>query len=114
VPRPLPPDWYPRRGEIYLVNLDKRRPALVISADALNRFALDVCVVPLTSVEHAQFSVRIPIPAGEAGLATASWAKCDQVTTLEKSLLQFPPLGAITRPSLARIEVAIKRALSLP
>ncbi|HKO03827.1 MAG TPA: type II toxin-antitoxin system PemK/MazF family toxin [Candidatus Acidoferrales bacterium] len=110
----IPPDWYPRRGEVYLAKLDKRRPALVVSADALNRFALDVCVVPITSVEHAQFSLRVLIPAGEGGLAIASWAKCDQVTTLGKTLLHIPPLGAISRASLARVELAIKRALSLP
>lgn len=109
-----PPGWFPRRGEIYLAKLDKLRPTLVISADALNRHALDICVVPITSVEHRQFSLRVPVPSREGGLKFSSWAKCDQVTTFEKTLLQYPPLGVISRSTLASIETAIKIALSLP
>ena len=48
--RTPPSGWFPRRGEVYLVRLDMQRPALVISADALNRHALDVCVVPMTTL----------------------------------------------------------------
>jgi len=109
-----PVNWYPRRGEIYLVKLDKLRPALILSADALNKYSLDVCVVPITSVEHAAFSLRVPLPAREGGLALSSWAKCDQVTTLEKRVLQAPALGAVSRASMVRIELAVKRALVLP
>jgi mRNA interferase MazF len=108
-----PKSRYPRRGEIYLVRLDKLRSALVISSDALNRHALDVCVVPITSVEHTAFLLRVPLSAREGGLTLASWAKCDQVTTLEKRLLQYPPLGTVTPQSLGRIELAIKRALDM-
>ncbi|HLW79882.1 MAG TPA: type II toxin-antitoxin system PemK/MazF family toxin [Terriglobia bacterium] len=104
---------YPRRGEIYLVQLDKRRPALIISTDALNRHALDVCVVPITGVEHKTFSLRIPLRAGEAGLHSSSCAKCDQVTTIEKSLLVYPPIGRLSRSTLRQVEQAIKLALDL-
>lgn len=110
---PPPSGWFPRRGEIYLVRLDKARPALVISTDALNRHALDVCVVPMTTVARRKFSLRVHVPPGEAGLARDSWAKCDQVTTLEKSLLLYPPLGRLTDETLEAIEQAIKLALRL-
>jgi mRNA interferase MazF len=112
---PTPPSgWFPRRGEVYFVRLDKNRPALVISADALNRHALDVCVVPITSVKHARFSLRVPINPPEGGLHQESWAKCDQVTTLEKSLLVYPPLGRLTDVTLMAVEQSIKLALQLP
>ncbi len=110
--RTPPSGWYPRRGEIYLVRLDKNRPALVISADALNRYALDVCVVPLTTVGRAKFSLRVQIKPGEGG--RDSWAKCDQVTTLDKTLLLYPPLGRLTDETLKTIEQSIKLALQLP
>jgi mRNA-degrading endonuclease toxin of MazEF toxin-antitoxin module len=45
-----PTGWFPRRDEMCLVRLDRDRPALVISTDALNRHALDICVVPVTSM----------------------------------------------------------------
>ena len=106
--------WFPRRGEVYLVQLDKKRPALVISADALNRYALDVCVVPMTTVSRAKFSLRVHVKPGEAGLSRDSWAKCDQVTTLGKELLVYPPLGRLTDETLRSIENRIKLALQLP
>ena len=108
-----PSGWFPRRGDMCLVRLDKDRLALVISTDALNRYALDVCVVPITSIEHRKFSLRVPLRPSEGGLERASWAKCDQVTTLEKSLVRYPPLGRLSDATLSRIENAIRTALEL-
>lgn len=112
--RGAPGDWFPRRGEVYLVRLDKDRPAVVVSSDALNRYAFDVCVVPITSVERPRFSLRVPLQSGQAGLSRNSWAKCDQVTTLPKDLLRYPPLGRLTDELLEAIEGGIKLALQLP
>ena len=95
------------------MRLDKETPALVISSNALNRHALDICVVPLTSVEHRSFALRVELRAGEGGLSRRSWAKCDQVTTLEKALVKYPPLGRLSAGSLSRVESAIKTALEL-
>jgi len=111
--KPAPAGWFPRRGEICLVELDKERPALIVSSNILNRHALDVCVVPVSTVEHAAFSMRPKLAAGEGGLARDSWAKCDQVTTLEKGLIRYPPLGTVGRDALERVGAAIKRALEL-
>lgn len=113
MPSSPPPDWYPRRGEVYLAQLDKPRPAAVVSADALNRYSYDVCVVPLTRVQRRAFSLRPAIPAGEAGLRTDSWAKCDQVTTLERRDLHYPPLGRLSEASMDRLNEAIKAALAI-
>jgi mRNA-degrading endonuclease toxin of MazEF toxin-antitoxin module len=109
-----PRSWYPRRGDVYLFKLDKERPALVVSADELNKFSLDVCVVPISKIEHRHFSLRPKLKAGEGGLNCDSWAKCDQVTTLEKDSAVYPPLGVLTRESLDRVEKAIRTALELP
>jgi mRNA interferase MazF len=113
MPGAPPSGWFPRRGEVYLVRLDKNRPAVVISTDALNRHAMDVCVVPMTSVERPKFSLRVHIKPGEAGLTRDSWAKCDQVTALEKDLLLYPPLGRLTDETLKAVEQGIKLALQL-
>ena len=119
MPKPPPVSWYPRRGEIYLVEIQvggkaKRRPFLVVSIDPLNRQSLDVCVLPITSVEHREFRMRVPIQPPEGGLDKPSWAKCDQVTTLEKSCLLFPPIGNLSdRPVLKEIEKQVRFALGL-
>jgi mRNA-degrading endonuclease toxin of MazEF toxin-antitoxin module len=109
-----PTGWYPRRGDVCLFDLDKERPALVVSTDALNRFSLDVCVVPISKVEHKQFSLRPKLKAGDGGLDYDSWAKCDQVTTIPKDDAVYPGLGFLTRESLDKVEKAIRTALELP
>jgi mRNA interferase MazF len=109
-----PPDWFPQRGEIYVAALDKHRPVLIVSSNALNRHSLDVCVVPISTVEHRGFSLRPKLAAGEGGLVRDSWVKCDHVTTLEKQLVQYPRLGALNDGNMVLVERAIKRALELP
>jgi mRNA-degrading endonuclease toxin of MazEF toxin-antitoxin module len=85
---------------------------IIISADSLNQFALDVCVVPTTGIEHAEFSVRIPIRAKEGGLDMKCWAKCDQVTTLEKTDLRFS-IGVLSSTTFSEIEKQVKICLGL-
>ena len=104
---------YPRRGDVHLVELDKPRPAIILSVDPLNRHALDVCVVPITTKEHARFSMRVFLEAGDGGLDYDSWAKCDQVMTLEKSLIRYPATGSLSSTTLKRIEEQVKISLGL-
>jgi mRNA interferase MazF len=99
---------------VCLFALDKERPAVVISNNALNRYSLDVCIVPVSKAEHRQFSLRPKLRAGPGGLAHDSWVKCDQVTTVEISTAVFPPLGALDAESLKQVEDAIRVALALP
>jgi mRNA-degrading endonuclease toxin of MazEF toxin-antitoxin module len=68
----------------------------------------------MTTVERPIFSLRVQVKPGEAGLCRNSWAKCDQVTMLEKNLLLYPPLGRLTDETLKTIEQGIKLALQLP
>ena len=106
-----PASWYPKRGEVYLVLLDKPRPAIVLSVDSLNKHALDVCVLPMTTVEHSRFSMRVLVKAGDGGLDRNCWAKCDQVATLEKNLLRYPPIGILSQDAFGRIQQQVKIAL---
>ena len=108
-----PHGWYPRRGDVCLVSLDKERPALVLTCDSLNAHSLDVCVLPISTAEHRAFSLRPKLKAGEGGLDRESWVKCDQPTTLEKQLIAFPPLGRLSSASMERIGAAVKIALEL-
>ena len=108
-----PAGWFPRRGEICLIDLDKERPAIVISSNSLNAHALDVCVLPISSVEHRAFSLRPKLKAGEGGLNRDSWVKCDQPTTIEKHLVVYPQLGSISVETMVRIEAALRAALEL-
>lgn len=102
----------PRRGEVYLAQLDKLRPVIILSVDALNKFALDVCVIPITTKKHASFSMRVLLNAGDGGLQHDCWAKCDQVATLEKGLLQRS-IGILPREKFDRIQEQVKVSLGL-
>ncbi|MGC1417853.1 MAG: type II toxin-antitoxin system PemK/MazF family toxin [Candidatus Acidiferrum sp.] len=83
----------------------------MLSVDAINKYALDVCVVGMTTVERKAFSMRVAIKKGEANLDSNCWAKCDQVTTIEKSLLRYPPVGTLPQSSFARIEEQVRICL---
>jgi mRNA interferase MazF len=109
-----PHGWYPRRGDVCLFQMDKERPAVVVSADSLNRFSLDLCVVPISKSEHRHFSLRPKLASGEGGLDHDSWVKCDQVTTIQKDSAVYPSLGFLTQESLRKVEEAIRVALELP
>jgi mRNA-degrading endonuclease toxin of MazEF toxin-antitoxin module len=108
-----PANWYPRRGDVCMAELDKERPVIVLSSNSLNRFSLDVCIIPISKVEHTQFSLRPKIKAGAGGLRFDSWAKCDQVTTIEKSLIVYPPLGELPEAERKAVEKAVKQSLEL-
>jgi mRNA interferase MazF len=110
---------YPRRGEIYLVRLPghpsdiKDRPALVVSLDVRNRLANDVIVVPLSTTLRLA-PTHVELPAGEGGLKETSMAKCEQVTTLDKSfLIRGPFAGTINTSLMREVEKAIQRAIGI-
>ena len=106
-------EWFPRRGEVYIADMDKPRPVVVISSNSLNSSSYDVCVVPMTRVRRQVYSIRPRIPAGEGGLRTESWAKCDQVTTVERIDLHYPPVGTLSAESMHAIAEKIRTALEL-
>ena len=91
----------------------KDRPALVVSLDVRNRLANDVIVVPLTT-NLRPAPTHVELSAGEGGLKQTSMAKCEQVTTLDKSfLIRGPFAGAISLSLMQEIERAIQRAIGI-
>lgn len=113
------PGTFPQRGEIHLVRLPghpldrKRRPAIVVSLDVRNQWAHDVIVVPLSTTLRP-LPTHVMIPAGAGGLRHTSMAKCEQVTTLTKSLVGLSPLGGkVPEELMAQIEQGIMRAIGL-
>jgi hypothetical protein len=102
----VPAGWYPKRGEVYWLRLDKNRPALIISNDALNRHALDVCVVPITSVHHGRFTLRVAIGTGDGGLAVIHGQSVIRSRPLINRSLSILPWGDchLRRSSVSRME----------
>lgn len=109
-----PGGWYPRRGEVCLIDLDKERPAVILSSNSLNAHSLDVCILPISKSEHRTFTLRPKLKAGDGGLNYDSWVKCDQPTTIEKGQVVYPPLGSLSSTSMQKVEAAVKASLDLP
>jgi len=110
---------YPKRGEIYLINLplkpgdNKNRPALVISLNARNELAGDIIVIPISS-NLRKSPTHVLLDEGEAGLLKPSMAKCEQITTLDKSfLVKGPFAGTVSVKKIKEIEEAVKIAVGI-
>ena len=110
---------YPRRGEIYLVRLPgqpkdtKPRPGLIVSLDVRNRLANDVVVVPISTTLRPS-PTHVELSEGEGGLDQASMAKCEQITTLDRSfLIRGPFSGTISPAKMTEVEKAVERAIGI-
>ena len=104
----------PRRGHLYWVNLDKRRPALVLSPDYRNQLASDVIVVPCSTRLRAA-PTHVMLKRGEGGLAQNTVLKCEQITTLSKADVHEGALGKPLATTILRaVERAVLRAFGVP
>lgn len=110
---------FPRRGHIHWVSISsepgtKKRPALVVSINARNRFARDVMVIPASTVLRPA-PTHVRLRAGQGGLPKDSVLKCEQLTTLPKEALSDSPLGGPLAPTtMVNVEKAILRAIGVP
>lgn len=73
----------PRRNEIWLVRLDKVRPAVVMTRDPMGQLLNAVQVVPLTTTERG-IDIEVRFDQGN-GLSRASVANVDNMEPVERS-----------------------------
>lgn len=106
----------PKRGEVWWVNFDpsvggeiqKQRPAIIVSNNTANDFLNRVQVVPITSnVERIYPSEAYITLNGQPRKAMA-----DQITTASKLRLGSK-LGVLSEEDLVHVEAAIKLQLDL-
>lgn len=108
------------RGDVWWVDLDpvvgheqgRRRPAIVVSADAFNATGGGlVMIVPLTRTDR-RMAVHVRIDPPEGNLSAPSFAMTEQVRTV--SMLRLGGrLGAVAPPTLRRIARRLRWLLDL-
>jgi mRNA interferase MazF len=97
-------DLDPARGS----EIRKTRPAVVVSADGLNRARRTVVVVPLSTGPSPHPPIVVATPsAGERSAAV-----CDQVRSFDKTRL-IRQSGVLSRDDLRAVEDGIRAILQL-
>jgi mRNA interferase MazF len=117
------------RGDIYFVSLDPtrgreqagRRPALVVSVNAINRQPLVVTVVvgtDATNLPH-DYPTNVRVTAAESGLPMDTVFLCFQIRSLDPSRFVDPRVGspvqagAVPAERMMDIDRALRMVLGL-
>ena len=104
-----------KRGDIFLVNFDptlgaeiqKTRPALVVSNDINNVHSPIVSISPITSNVTRVYSFEVEIPAGMGGLKSRSKIMVHQTRAVDKIRL-IKRLGQLTPSIMAEVDQALR------
>jgi mRNA interferase MazF len=105
-----------RRGEVWWVDFDvvddgeirQMRPAIVMTADALNRARRTVVVVPLATGPRPRPPIVVATPSAGQGRV----AVCDQARAVDRARLTRTA-GQLSTSDLKAVEDGLRRVLEL-
>lgn len=98
----------PRRGEVWLAELDKRRPVVVLTRDPLGRYLHSVVVGPVTTTVRG-LTTEVAIGAAD-GVRVDSVVNLDNLQLLERSRL-IRRVGRATEATMHSICNAVSTAI---
>ncbi len=101
----------PRRGEVWLADLDKRRPVVVLTRDPLGKYLHAVIVGPITStVRGVSTEVEVGPPDG---VAISSVVNLDNAQLVARARL-VRKVGRVRGETMAAICGALAIAVGCP
>jgi mRNA interferase MazF len=113
---------FPRRGEIYLVELDparghesqKTRPALIMQNDIGNQHSQVTIVAAITSkLSPTPYPVEVVVPPHKGnGQSTPSAIQLSQIRSIDRERL-VRRLGTLDAAAMVRVDRALQISLGL-
>lgn len=113
---------FPRRGDVYLVEVDpargheiqKTRPAVIIQNDTNNRYSPVTTVAAVTSkLSPVLYPVEVAVaPTNANGLSRPSAIQLGQILSVDQSRL-LKRLGAVDAATMRKVDTALKISLGL-
>ena len=115
----MPRHPMPRRGEVWLVSLDptvghevqKTRPAVVVTNDVYNRHNWVIIVMPLTSHAAAEYDQALVQPP-EGGLTSTSVTLPDQIRAVDRRRL-VKRLGKLQPLTMQQVDRSLRMVLDI-
>jgi mRNA interferase MazF len=109
-----------RRGEVWLIDFGEpvgreqagRRPAVVVSADALNQSPAGVVIVVPTTTRRRGLPSHVEIESGTTGLNETSYAKCEDVKSVSEESMVVR-LGAIDEEAVFEVGRVLRYLLDV-
>jgi mRNA interferase MazF len=114
-----------RRGDVVLCKVPmpstqlqqfKIRPAVIVSADKLNRVSDDVMVVPCTSNMRRSMTATQYLIAGDetvaVGIRVDSVVRCESIFTINQAMI-LRQLGVLSGETITKIDACLIAALAL-
>jgi mRNA interferase MazF len=110
-----------KRGDVIIVDFpygdltgSKRRPALILQADALNQVRADTILALITSTYAGRIAEVLVDVAQEpgSGLKFNSSVQCDTLVTLDQSFI-VRIVGSLSATTMTKVDTSPRSALSL-
>jgi len=111
------------RGQIYFINLNPvqgreqagKRPALVLSINAINELPLVVTIVIGTKGTNIKrdYPTNIRVSPNDSGLLIETVFLCFQIRSLDPNRFPADPSGKISDSKMLEVETAVRYCLGL-
>lgn len=107
---------YPKRGDVYWVNLDptagsetkKTRPAVIVSNNVANQFSHMIIIAPVTSNAEKIYPFEVPLEVAKK----KGKAMLNQIRAIDKARLGKKILS-LDVPTMEKLDEALKLAVGI-